>query len=66
MLVGMRTLHTCVATLCLATAALAQTATYDEPYRPQFHFSPAVNWTNDPNGLVYHAGEWHLFYQYNP
>lgn len=39
---------------------------YDEPYRPQFHFSPAVNWTNDPNGLVYHDGEWHLFYQYNP
>ena len=41
-------------------------AAYDEPYRPQFHFSPAVNWTNDPNGLVYHEGEWHIFYQYNP
>lgn len=39
---------------------------YGEPYRPQFHFTPAVNWTNDPNGLVYHAGEWHIFYQYNP
>ena len=52
--------------LVLAVVAFAQTATYTEPYRPQFHFSPAVNWTNDPNGLVYHEGEWHLFYQYNP
>ena len=30
-----------------------QTATYDQPYRPQIHFSPRHNWTNDPNGLVY-------------
>lgn len=37
-----------------------------EQFRPQFHFSPARNWTNDPNGLVYHDGEYHLFYQYNP
>lgn len=37
-----------------------------ERYRPQFHFSPAKNWTNDPNGLVYYDGEYHLFYQYNP
>lgn len=41
-------------------------ATYQEAYRPQFHFSPAVNWMNDPNGLVYLDGEYHLFYQYNP
>ena len=39
---------------------------FDELYRPQFHFSPEVNWQNDPNGLVYYDGEYHLFYQYNP
>ncbi|MCU0962837.1 MAG: glycoside hydrolase family 32 protein, partial [Pirellulaceae bacterium] len=39
---------------------------YREKYRPQFHFSPRVGWNNDPNGLVYHAGEWHLYFQHNP
>ncbi|WP_230986800.1 GH32 C-terminal domain-containing protein [Cohnella fermenti] len=35
-------------------------------YRPQAHYSPARHWINDPNGLVYIDGEYHLFYQYNP
>lgn len=39
---------------------------YKEMYRPQFHFSPEQMWMNDPNGLVYHKGIYHLFYQYHP
>jgi fructan beta-fructosidase len=39
---------------------------YQEPYRPQFHFTPAEKWMNDPNGLVYHQGVYHLFYQFYP
>ena len=34
--------------------------------RPQYHYAAAANWLSDPNGLVHWAGEWHLFYQYNP
>ncbi|KAL2837490.1 glycosyl hydrolase family protein [Aspergillus pseudoustus] len=40
--------------------------TYNELYRPHYHFTPAQNWMNDPNGLLYHNGVYHLYYQYNP
>lgn len=44
----------------------AQNPTFDEQYRPQFHYTPRQHWMNDPNGLVYHDGTYHLFHQYNP
>lgn len=40
--------------------------TYDQLQRPQFHFSSARNWLNDPNGMVYDGEKYHLFFQHNP
>ncbi|RAG84030.1 glycoside hydrolase family 32 protein [Streptacidiphilus pinicola] len=52
--------------LISASPATADTALYHEQYRPQFHFSPTQNWMNDPNGLIWYRGQYHLFFQYNP
>lgn len=37
-----------------------------DPLRPVYHFRPPAQWTNDPNGTIYHDGWYHLFYQHNP
>jgi fructan beta-fructosidase len=52
--------------LIAMTVLAAAQADYHQAYRPEIHFSPLRNWTNDPNGLVYFHGEYHLFFQFNP
>jgi fructan beta-fructosidase len=67
-------LFSCKKTENNSTIAIASTETistdstlpYKEPFRPQFHFSPEKKWMNDPNGLVFYKGTYHLFYQYFP
>lgn len=50
----------------LATQWLSGQSSYNQPWRPQYQFTPARNFMNDPNGLVFYKGEYHLFYQFNP
>ena len=53
-------------TLVLADSVPDAASLYRESYRPQLHFSSRRGWNNDPNGLMYYRGEYHLFYQHNP
>lgn len=55
--------------LTLSTAAysqLKQAPAPQEPHRPRYHFTPKAHWMNDPNGMVYYNGTYHLFFQHYP
>lgn len=52
--------------LCSAQKQAEDIESFNEPHRPQIHFSPKEHWMNDPNGMVYYKGNYHLFYQYYP
>src|SRR6185503_20443237 len=51
---------------CMSSFNCSSQELYHENYRPQIHFSPQAHWTNDPNGMVYYKGVYHLFFQYYP
>ena len=51
--------------LGLYVLQFASAQTYNETYRPQYHFTPLKNWMNDPNGLLYYNGVYHMYYQHN-
>ncbi len=59
-------LLTCCSLIAAFSDAQIKNRIYHEPYRLQVHFSPKEKWMNDPNGMVYYKGVYHLFFQYYP
>jgi len=55
-----------LASCCFLSSFVFADNRQGEEYRPAFHFTPQQQWMNDPNGMVFLNGEYHLFYQYNP
>jgi beta-fructofuranosidase len=49
-----------------AALELRQWMIANDPHRPVYHFTGPESWINDPNGVIYHRGMYHLFYQYDP
>jgi fructan beta-fructosidase len=66
----MKITRTLLVACCLLSTAFLKAQdtdkTYHDPYRPQVHFTPKEHWMNDPNGMVYFNGTYHLFFQYYP
>jgi len=53
-------------TFSAAALALRQWMIKNDPHRPVYHFTGPESWINDPNGVIYHKGKYHLFYQFDP
>ena len=62
----MRRFAAVMSVLCVMVVGAHAQDSYEQPWRPQYHFTPPRNFMNDPNGMVFYKGEYHLFYQYNP
>ena len=56
----------CLVLQLITGKLMGQDSYMKEPYRPQVHFSPKEKWMNDPNGMVFYKGTYHLFFQYYP
>lgn len=57
---------TSLSSIAQSNGIIGATNLYQETLRPQLHFSSARGWLNDANGMFYHSGQYHLYYQHNP